>query len=117
MRSARGNQREVLDRKDEFTNKELREFLERLDLEKKLSEASVPAKKTGFKAAGRVLSTVGNKIVIPIVVGTSAYLIQEQLSKRMSAMDAFKDEQGKVDKHKINTATSTILKGVNNWKK
>ena len=112
LRNARGNEKEVLERKGEFTNKELKDYLERIDLEKKLAMNSTVSKKgvsSGKKAAARVLSTVGNKILIPLTVGTLAYIIQDKLSKAMNnKKDMTKDE--------MQAMMEQLFKGVNKWK-
>lgn len=113
LRSAKGNQREVLNRKTEFTNKDLKDFLERLDLEQKLADTTIPGKTTGKRTASRVLDTIGNKILVPITVGTLAYLVQQELTKRMGKVAG--DDEAK--KAKVQEALKEMFKGVNNWKK
>lgn len=113
LRNARGNEKEVLERKGEFTNKELRDYLERIDLEKKLAMNSTVSKKgvsSGKRAAAKVLSTVGNKILIPLTVGTLAYVIQDRLNKAMNG-------NPKMSKDQVDDIMRELFKGVNNWKK
>ena len=124
LRNARGNEKEVLERKSEFSNKELREYLERIDLEKKLAMNSTVSKKSassGKKAAGRVLSTVGNKILIPLTVGTLSYVIQQKLGQAMAERNSDKIKSGemseKESKAQVENIMRELFKGVNNWKK
>ena len=113
LRSAKGNQKEVLNRKTEFTNKDLRDFLERLDLEQKLADTTIPGKTTGKRTASKVLDTVGNKILVPLTVGTLAYFIQRELTKQIGKMSG-----DSVDaKAEAQNALREMFKGVNNWKK
>ena len=120
MRNAKGNEREVLERKAEFTNKELKDFLERLELEKKLSINSAPAKKarsSGLKAAGRVMSTIGNKILLPLTVGTISYVIQRNIGEAMNKKNAEQNADNQMTTQQMQDMMRELFKGVNNWKK
>lgn len=101
LRNAKGNEKEVLERKNEFTNKELQEFLDRINLETKLSGYASKTGKVnrGKKVASKVLTTIGNKIVLPIGIGALTIMLSNYLGTKY-------DEK----------TIRELFKGVNLWK-
>ena len=76
-----GTARDVLRYKGELTNKELQDAVNRLRLEKQLEEINHETINKGKRTAAQFLGKIGERVLVPIIVGTSAWFVQREIGK------------------------------------
>lgn len=118
----RGTAKDVLAFQGELSNKELQDAVTRLRLESQLKDISDENLNRGKSAATKVLSALGNKVAIPVLVGATSVALKILIEKKYGAKIAdtvHKIEDPKVsqlseaDKQMVNDIVKELTKAVN----
>ena len=95
-----GTARDVLRYKGELTNKELQDAVNRLRLEQQLESIDRKMLNSGKQKFDRVISSIGNKVLLPIAVGTASYIVQQAIAKKINNPDLLREMTKNVNKNK-----------------
>lgn len=108
----RGTAEDVLRYKDELTGAEIKKALERFRDEESLKGFAYKSKAFGEDKAKRIIDQIGDKIVVPMAVGATAYATKELVENLLDDDDSTKTEEERRRK-KRNELKTELFKNVN----
>lgn len=108
----RGTAEDVLRYKDELTGAEIKKALERFRDEEALKGFAYKSKAFGEDKAKRIIDQIGDKIVVPMAVGATAYATKELVENLLDDDDNTKTEEERRRK-KRNELKTELFKNVN----
>lgn len=108
----RGTAEDILRYKDELDPKEIEKAIARLRNEETLKGFTYRSKAFGEDKAKRIIDQIGDKIVVPMTVGATAYAIKELVENLLDDDDNTKTEEERRRK-RHNELKTELFKNVN----